>query len=205
MKEMSGRLPGGKPATVRLAARTLTLLAVLCALLSGCVSHSDNPPAPVVIPPPATSYDADSWKALIPAGCERYSDGCNLCNRNPDSGMTACTRKACPTYQKPECLDDGDGAAAASVPLATRAYHCSGGQRFSVTPGEYVSDDQKFNPREDQLMLSDHQTRATTLLTRVVSASGARYKGDDLEFWSKGNEAMLLRGGVPLYWNCVYP
>lgn len=211
MQEMSRctPAPGLAPAMGRRFARALMLIVAFGMLLAGCTRHDEQPPAAPATPPPMTSYkadsyNADSWKTLIPAACERYSDGCNLCNRNADSGMTACTRKACPSYERPECLDEVNTRAANGL-LGTLVYRCSGGQRFAVTGGDYRADDQRVQLREDQLMLSDPLARTATLLTRVTSASGVRYKGDDLELWSKGNEAMLMRGGVPLYWNCVHP
>jgi hypothetical protein len=51
-------------------------------------------------------YDQNSWQQLIPPDCKAYFDGCNHCRRNPETGIAACTRKACMTYSKPYCFDD---------------------------------------------------------------------------------------------------
>jgi hypothetical protein len=50
-------------------------------------------------------YDQNSWQQMIPPDCFVYFDGCNTCRRNPQSGLAACTRKACMNYNKPYCLD----------------------------------------------------------------------------------------------------
>ncbi|WP_282754723.1 MliC family protein [Desulfuromonas thiophila] len=58
-------------------------------------------------------------------------------------------------------------------------YHCDSGARIVICP------------TNDALLLSwqDHSYR----LRQAISASGARYQGEGLEWWSKGNEAWLSR------------
>lgn len=198
--------------------RALGLPLALVIMLAGCAGPAGQPPVATATPAPvpeaapaedftglgASGYDADSWRKLIPADCKRYSDGCNLCNRNLDSGMTACTRKACVAYEQPLCLDEN---AEAAEPAAhnTFVYRCRDDYRFAVTVGEYLAGDQRVQLREDQVLLTDLQSGTAALLTRAASAAGARYRNDELEFWSKGGDAVLLRGGEPLYWNCVHP
>jgi membrane-bound inhibitor of C-type lysozyme len=189
---------------VRRYGRLALKMMVIGVLLAGCASEVEKPAATPTLPAAEQGYDADSWRSTIPLSCEHYSDGCNLCNRNPESGLTACTRKACFTYQRPECLDESRVKEEASGPT-TLVYHCSGDERFVVAAGEYMAGGQRLTLADHQLMLTDRQTGKATLMTRVSNASGARYKGDDLELWSKGKEAMLLRGGTPLYWNCAHP
>jgi hypothetical protein len=95
---------------------------VIGALLVGCASEVDKPSATTALPATEQGYDADSWRSIIPISCEHYSDGCNLCNRNPESGLTACTRKACFTYQRPECLDDSRAEAETTGPTTLAAH-----------------------------------------------------------------------------------
>ncbi len=52
------------------------------------------------------TYDADSWKTIIPAECQTFNDGCNTCNKLEGADDAACTRMACETYSKPVCLDE---------------------------------------------------------------------------------------------------
>lgn len=40
-------------------------------------------------------------------------------------------------------------------------------------------------------------------LHQVVSASGAKYSNDDYSFWSKGDQAMILRGDTIILNNCA--
>lgn len=41
----------------------------------------------------------------IPKSCLSFFDGCNQCRRNSEGAPAACTKKACPEYQKAKCLD----------------------------------------------------------------------------------------------------
>ena len=52
-------------------------------------------------------YDSESWKAIIPASCKRFFDGCNDCQRIEGSTVVGCTKKGCSEYSKPKCLDSG--------------------------------------------------------------------------------------------------
>ncbi len=55
------------------------------------------------------SYDQNSWKTMIDASCKSFSDGCNNCVRADVEGeeaLAACTRKFCPEYEMPRCMDD---------------------------------------------------------------------------------------------------
>ena len=52
------------------------------------------------------TYDADSWKEIIPAECQAFNDGCNTCTKAEGADSAACTRMACETYEKPVCLDE---------------------------------------------------------------------------------------------------
>lgn len=51
------------------------------------------------------SYDANSWKTMIDVSCTSFNDGCNTCNRMPGSGLAACTKMYCATYNQPYCLE----------------------------------------------------------------------------------------------------
>src|SRR5437868_8731969 len=44
----------------------------------------------------------------IAANCMSWFDGCNSCHIT--NGQTACTLKACSTYNQPYCLDGSNGA-----------------------------------------------------------------------------------------------
>lgn len=52
------------------------------------------------------AYDQNSWETLIPESCLSFFDGCNNCRRNPENGLTACTKKFCQQYEQPVCLDE---------------------------------------------------------------------------------------------------
>ena len=65
---------------------------------------------------------------------------------------------------------------------ATLTYRCSGGLRFHAL----------IRNREALLLLPDR----TTAATQVEAASGVRYEGDDLLFWTKGNDALLEVAGT---------
>ena len=53
-------------------------------------------------------YDYDSWRTIIQDSCESFFDGCNNCRRSPGADVAACTRKMCPEYEKPVCLDKSE-------------------------------------------------------------------------------------------------
>jgi membrane-bound inhibitor of C-type lysozyme len=151
--------------------------------------------------PSDSKYDAQSWKSLIPAACKSFFDGCNNCRRAQGSDVAACTRKACAVYEKPRCLD---APITEGSPFDGRLlrFECDDGRRFGVYYGEYVSGDQRVRLAEDEIMLSDPQTRTAYRLRRERAASGAKYSDGSLEFWEHGGQAMLRRNGQPLYAGC---
>lgn len=52
------------------------------------------------------TYDADSWKTLIPSDCQNFYDGCNECFRLEGTNEAGCTRMACEVYEEPKCRDE---------------------------------------------------------------------------------------------------
>ena len=155
-------------------------------------------------------YGQDSWKTRISESCLSFFDGCNNCRRNPQTGIAACTRKACARYAKPVCLDDTGAGAQMNAPASGTSgkahsvtYSCESGARVSADYGEYVADDQRLKLKPDEIMFRDHQTHTAALLARQRSASGERYGKGGLVFWAKGDEAFVLRDGDRLYTNCV--
>lgn len=174
---------------------TALLSIPLCLFLGSCTTTSAGD---------AVQYDADSWKTLIDAECTAYFDGCNNCRRAESSEVAACTRKACAVYEKPRCLDESADGGTASTNSAARTvrFQCDEGRGFKVFYGEYVADDQRVRLAEDEIMLSDEQTRTAHKLRRERAASGAKYSDGSLEFWEHGGEAMLRQDGEKMYENC---
>lgn len=168
----------------------------LCLLLGSCnaISAGDT-----------GEYDAESWKNLIASECKAFFDGCNNCRRSEGSEVAACTRKACTVYEKPRCLDESAGAGASSTNSTARTvrFQCEENHGFRVFYGEYVDDDRRVRLAEDEIMLSDEQTRTTHKLERERAASGAKYSDGSLEFREHGGEAMLVKDGQNLYQNCA--
>jgi membrane-bound inhibitor of C-type lysozyme len=155
--------------------------------------------------PETSVYDQDSWRQIIPEECRAYFDGCNNCRRNPETGIAACTRKACMTYTKPYCLDDQESSKNTGGQKnlkQTIRYACEGGKGFTVSYGEYRSGDQRLRLNKDQVMFSDHQSRMARQLKRVPSASGERYSDGSLTLFAKGDEAFVKNGEAMLYVNC---
>lgn len=71
---------------------------------------------------------------------------------------------------------------------ATEArYECSGGTRLTA----------QFSPPDAQAgrVTLTFDTGREMILPQVVSADGGRYAGDGVEFWIKGRNATLTRGG----------
>ena len=165
-----------------------SLMAMACAHNEQAQPHT----MPVATATQSPVYDANSWKGIIPQGCSHFSDGCNTCTRVPGAEVAACTRKACVQYKKPECLEKEKSV-----------FVCSGQKTFTVFYKEYLSGDQKVALKPDQIMLVDSQTQTASSLTREPSASGSKYSGGGLSFWEKGDEAMLLLRGEPLYEACT--
>ena len=52
------------------------------------------------------SYDAESWKEIIPEDCTYFFDGCNNCSRIEWEDVVACTEMFCETYEEPRCTDE---------------------------------------------------------------------------------------------------
>ncbi len=211
LKSVLGRLYNHFPG-VLVGALLLVWLTV-----SGCASHEEQPPTRSTSPAAVSEdsvYDANSWKTLIPASCQRFSDGCNQCVRNAETGNAACTRKACFTYGKPQCLDGRDNTSTGTPEAAAALYgggaaagqgvlfQCQNGHQFQLFYKVYQAGDMRMKLQDDQVMLSDRQTHSAHLLTRVPSASGSRYQGDGLELWNKGKEAIVDRDEQPLYRQC---
>lgn len=149
-------------------------------------------------------YQMDSWKSIIPDNCVVFYDGCNQCRRSPGSDMAACTKRMCVRFDKPKCIKmaDGEGGAPLSRVPRLLEYHCDQG-RFKVFYDEYRTDDQRMKLAENQMMISDLQSRTTYLLTREKSASGIKYQNDSVTFWGKGSEAVVAINGEKAYDNCM--
>lgn len=166
---------------------TLLMLGLL-ALLVGCSAPADKP----------VTYDSNSWKTLIDPGCQAYFDGCHQCRSAEGAQMGVCTRKACVEYQKPYCMDQ------ASREYTRHDYTCEGGETFLVFYGEYRASDMRVKLENDEVWFSNTQTRTAHRLKQVPSASGARYADDQLIFWVKGDEAIVLIDGELSYQGCQH-
>jgi hypothetical protein len=71
------------------------------------IPSSESQPTINLTPMPTQTsgqYDANSWKTIIPETCQKFSDGCNTCQRS-DKGVR-CTMMACQEYKEPKCLDE---------------------------------------------------------------------------------------------------
>jgi membrane-bound inhibitor of C-type lysozyme len=80
-------------------------------------------------------------------------------------------------------------AATTTAAVAMEAkYQCSGGTRLTATfsaPGD----------RPGHVVLVLAGSSGAINLPQVVSADGGRYANDSVEFWIKGRNATLTRGG----------
>ena len=180
----------------------LPLLLLLLCLLSACATAEAPGEMATEDGAGAMQYDMNSWQSMIDEQCRSFFDGCNNCIREPGKAG-ACTMKACATYQRPRCLDE---VAQSGEPMAPKRvqYVCDGGSRFSVSYREYVQDDQRLRLRDDEVMLSDRQTHTAYRLQRERSASGEKYTDSaGLQFFARGDEAMVIRQGEKLYSNCL--
>ena len=181
------------------------LVLISAFLLAACIAKED----PVVTADSASSqpgavgqvFNMSSWTTIIGDECRSFFDGCNNCFREPGK-MAACTRMACAVYQQPRCLDDD--AAADSTPAAKRVgYACADNNSFSVSYHEYAQDDQRLRLDDSEIMFSDDQAGTAYRLQRARSASGEKYmNAGGLEFFAKGDEALVRQQGVSLYANC---
>lgn len=52
------------------------------------------------------TYDAESWKEIVPEDCQTFFDWCNNCTRIEWEEWAACTKMYCETYEEPRCTDD---------------------------------------------------------------------------------------------------
>ncbi len=186
--------------------KALLIFFILLAGPAGCVSMGKGPTSESK-PAETGQYDINSWQQMISKDCLAFFDGCNTCRRNPDTGLAACTRKACVAYAKPYCLDEEASAGTTGgrrvpAPAQTISYTCDGGSGFTVSYGEYRSGDQRSRLKKDQIMFSDHQERSARPLNRVRSASGKRYSDGNITLFAKGKEAVVQQGGELLYTNC---
>ncbi|TCL75761.1 MliC family protein [Rhizobium sp. BK251] len=71
---------------------------------------------------------------------------------------------------------------------AEASYECSGGTKLHAAFSPVSS-----SPGNVKLVFAGSPGEIT--LPQVVSADGGRYANDDIEFWIKGREATLTRGG----------
>ena len=171
------------------------LMAVLAMLLVATGPASAGGDAP--------SYDMNSWQTMIADDCRAFFDGCNQCVREPGK-PAACTRMACMEYRKPVCRDDEAGAQSTSRPEPkTVDYVCADGDRISVIYNELRTDDMRVHIAENEIMLRDLQTRTVYRLERERSASGEKYVSKSgLQFFGKGDEALVLQNNERLYSDC---
>ena len=152
----------------------------------------------------APGYDMNSWKTIIADDCRAFYDGCNQCVREPGNAVAACTRMACADYRRPKCRDDGPAVMSRPEAAKTVNYACADGARFAVIYPEYRQDEQRVRPGESEIMLRDEQTHSLYRLQRERSASGEKYAdaSSGLQFFAKGEEALLMQQGKRLYADC---
>ncbi len=181
--------------------RYLIVSAVMPWLLAGCAPESPEPsPASKMEQAKSSApYNANSWKTIIADSCRHFFDGCNTCTRAPEAKTAACTRKACVQYQEPRCLDD---QAAADTTFSRANYQCEDEKSFSVFRGEYRAGDMRVKLNDDEIWLSDAQTRTAHRMQRVPSASGEKFSDGEFSFWSKGAEALVQQNEQVLYQGC---
>ncbi|WP_020207719.1 MliC family protein [Gilvimarinus chinensis] len=178
---------------------------LLALLLSGCSPEQPQQTESVsskglaAAEEKTSSYGPESWKDIIPASCSHFFDGCNTCTRAPDAEVAACTRKACMAYKKPRCLDNETAAAE----YQQTDYQCQGGESFKVFRGEYRAGDMRVKLEEDEIWLSDTQTRTAHRMQKVPSASGEKYSDGSITFWAKGAEAIVQQDDKVLYKACT--
>lgn len=149
------------------------------------------------------NYSSESWRDLIPASCVSYFDGCNNCTRNPQTGDTACTRKACTEYYKPRCLDGTEGMSDAPQGPRVLEFRCNNNKRFTVFYGNYIIGDKTVRLPDSQAVFVDGKTRIAEAMTRQPSASGEKYVSGELTFWLKDGKAVVDKGHNVIYANCT--
>lgn len=94
--------------------------------------------------------------------------------------LAACGGASPPDADPP--AETGSSEVPATAASAARVYACPDGLRYSV------------RARRDSVLIALPARRVT--LGPVVSASGARYEGGGVVFWSKGEEATLTADGT---------
>lgn len=164
-------------------------LSFIIAMLVGCAHTADDADR---------TYHADSWRSLISESCHTYFDGCNTCTRNPDTGVAACTRKACEQYQQPKCLDN----VASVVGPQTVQFRCNDKKHFRVFYGIYTIGNKAIKLEDSQVMYVDGATRIAEVMTRQPSASGEKFVSGDTVLLINGDEAIVNKGNNILYTNC---
>lgn len=94
---------------------TLALIAGLTIFMgAGCLKTTAPSDATTPTPTPAAentdtmTYTETSWKEIIQDTCMSFFDGCNNCFRTEagNDDLVGCTKKFCPVYEKPTCLDE---------------------------------------------------------------------------------------------------
>lgn len=143
------------------------------------------------------------WQALNDPDCKTYFDGCNTCTRDPDTGISACTRKACADYEPPQCLDDTDASLSSALdePRVLR-FRCSGSSRFTVYFGEYLVADTRLALEDSQVMFVDGATRIAEVMTEQPTASGKKYVSGTTTLWLDGERARVNKNRDNYYNNC---
>lgn len=92
------------------------------------------------------------------------------------------------------CSDNGSPAAPVDAEAPPQIMD-GAGDPHPLTCSDALSGSFRFlGPETVELTVALEGAQQTYVLTQQVSASGARYLADDVEFWNKGREAMLEIG-----------
>lgn len=174
---------------LRLVAKLMLSLFVIA--LIGCAHTADDA---------NRDYHANSWRSHINESCHTYFDGCNTCTRDSDTGITACTRKACDQYQQPKCLDD----VASVVGPKTIQFRCVDNKHFKMFYGVYTIGDKAIKLDDSQAVFVDGATRIAEVMTRQPSASGDKFVSGDTTLWiDDRDEAIVNKRNNIYYANCL--
>lgn len=176
--------------------RTLLSLSIAVAVSLGLAACGSTP----------SQDDAEQearWQTLNEPDCKTYFDGCNTCTRDPDTGISACTRKACADYEPPRCLDDADAGvnSALEEPRVLR-FRCADSNRFTVYFGEYLVADTRVALEDSQVMFVDGATRIAEVMTEQPTASGKKYVSGTTSLWLEGESALVNKANDNYYNNC---
>lgn len=165
----------------------------LCLSLAACANNGSQP----------QSDQESRWQALGEPNCKTYFDGCNTCTRNPESGISACTKKECVDYETPRCLDDADKTLTDAVtgPRLLR-FRCSGNNRFTLYFGEYLVADKRIALEDSQIMFVDAATRIAEVMTERATASGRKFVSGETTLWLNDERAIVNKGNNNYYNNC---